>query len=65
MMPKTFFTNTSVEYWGGGRNAALVHTAPDGSADLTLDPDTRVYYLTGSQHGPARFPDECRPGATA
>lgn len=54
--PKTFFTNTSVEYWGGGRNAALVHTSPDGTRDLTLADNTRVYYLTGAQHGPARFP---------
>ncbi|HUR35266.1 MAG TPA: alpha/beta hydrolase domain-containing protein, partial [Vicinamibacterales bacterium] len=54
--PKTFFTNTSVEYWGGGRSAALVHTAPDGKSDLTLADNTRVYYLTGAQHGPARFP---------
>ncbi len=54
--PKTFFTNTSVEYWGGGRNAALVHTSPDGTRDLALADNTRVYYLTGAQHGPARFP---------
>ena len=54
--PKTFFTNTSVEYWGGGRSAALVHASPDGKSDLTLAADTRVYYLTGAQHGPARFP---------
>jgi hypothetical protein len=54
--PKTFFTNTSVEYWGGGRNAALVHTSPDGTKDLALADNTRVYYLTGAQHGPARFP---------
>jgi hypothetical protein len=54
--PKTFFTNTSVEYWGGGRSAALVHTSPDGKTDLPLADNTRVYYLTGSQHGPARFP---------
>lgn len=54
--PKTFFTNTSVEYWGGGRNAALVHTSPDGKGDLALAANTRVYYLAGAQHGPARFP---------
>ena len=54
--PRTFFTNTSVEYWGGGRNAALVHTSPDGTSDLPLDDSTRVYFLTGAQHGPARFP---------
>ncbi len=28
--PKIFYTNTSVEYWGGGRAAALVHTTLDG-----------------------------------
>ncbi len=54
--PKTFFTNTSVEYWGGGRNAALVHASPDGKSDLSLADNTRVYYLSGAQHGPARFP---------
>lgn len=54
--PKMFFTNTSVEYWGGGRSAALVHTSPDSKTDLDLGANTRVYYLTGAQHGPARFP---------
>ncbi len=54
--PKTFFTNTSVEYWGLGRNAALVHTSPDGKTDLQLPDDSRVYFLAGAQHGPARFP---------
>jgi hypothetical protein len=54
--PKIFYTNTGVEYWGGGRSAALVHTSPDGSKDLSLPDNERVYFLTGSQHGPARFP---------
>jgi hypothetical protein len=60
--PRTFFTNTSVEYWGGGRSAALVHTAPDGKSDLPLADNTRVYYLTGAQHGPARFPTSVGQG---
>ena len=60
--PKTFFTNTSVEYWGGGRSAALVHTSPDGKSDLTLADNTRIYYLTGAQHGPARFPTSIGQG---
>jgi alpha/beta hydrolase family protein len=34
--PKIFYTNTGVEYWGGGRVAALVHTSPDGTRDLDL-----------------------------
>jgi alpha/beta hydrolase family protein len=62
--PKVFYTNTGVEYWGGGRSAALVHTSPDGAQDLTLPDNERVYFLTGSQHGPTRFPPaEPRNGA--
>ncbi|HUO68215.1 MAG TPA: alpha/beta hydrolase domain-containing protein [Gammaproteobacteria bacterium] len=54
--PKVFYTNTGVEYWGGGRSAALIHTTPDGTHDLELPMNERVYFLTGSQHGPTRFP---------
>jgi hypothetical protein len=54
--PKIFYTNSSVEYWGGGRSAALIHTSPDGQSDLTLPDNARVYLLTGSQHSPGRFP---------
>jgi hypothetical protein len=55
-LPKIFYTNTGVEYWGGGRSAALIHTTPDGTKDLTLPDNERVYFLAGSQHGPSRFP---------
>ena len=62
--PKIFYTNTGVEYWGGARSAALIHTTPDGAKDLALPDNERVYFLTGSQHGPARFPPaEARLGA--
>ena len=54
--PKVFHTNTSVEYWGQGRAAALVHTTPDGTGDATLPEGTRVYLLAGTQHGEASFP---------
>ncbi len=54
--PRIFYTNTSVEYWGGGRVAALIHTTPDGSADLVPAANVRLYFLAGTQHGPARFP---------
>lgn len=61
--PKIFYTNTGVEYWGGGRQAALIHTTPDGTKDLALPDNERVYFLAGSQHGPARFPPaEARNG---
>ena len=39
--PKIFYTNTGVEYWGGGRSAALIHTTPDGARDLAL-PDNEL-----------------------
>jgi hypothetical protein len=55
-------TNTGVEYWGGGRVAALIHTALDGSKDLALPDNERAYLLAGSQHGPARFPSSVTTG---
>jgi hypothetical protein len=60
--PKIFYTNTGVEYWGGGRSAALIHTSPDGTKDLAIPDNERVYFLTGSQHGPSRFPSAVTNG---
>ncbi len=60
--PNVFYTNTSVEYWGGGRSAALIHTTPDGKSDVTPPPNVRIYFLTGAQHGPARFPSRISTG---
>ena len=42
-----FYTNSAVEYWGGGRAAALVHTSPDGKRDPALPANVRAYFLTG------------------
>lgn len=55
-VPKIFYTNTPVEYWGIGRVAALIHTSPDGASDLTLPDNVRFYFIAGTQHSPARFP---------
>ena len=60
--PKIFFTNTSVEYWGGGRSAALIHTTADGKSDVQLPDNVRAFFLTGAQHGPARFPTKVNQG---
>jgi len=60
--PKIFYTNTPVEYWGTGRAAALIHTTPDGAADLTLPENVRVYLIAGTQHSPARFPPSVNNG---
>jgi hypothetical protein len=54
--PKVFYTNTPVEYWGGGRAAALTHTTIDGQRDLELPDNVRMYLLAGTQHIVAPFP---------
>ena len=60
--PKIFYTNTGVEYWGGGRVAAMIHTSLDGTKDLVLPENERVYLNAGSQHGPSRFPSDVTNG---
>ena len=54
VVPKIFYTNTSYEYWG--RSASLIHMAIDGQKDAVIPDTTRIYFLTGGQHGPASFP---------
>ena len=60
--PKIIYTNTSVEYWGQGRAAALTHVSADGTTDLTLPADVRLYLLAGTQHGEAAFPPRVTNG---
>jgi len=55
-VPKIFFTNTAVEYWGGGRAAALIHTSADGRRDLPIPGNVRIYLLSSTQHSEAPFP---------
>jgi hypothetical protein len=54
--PKIFFTNTSYEYWG--RAASLIHTSPDGTKDVALGNNVRVYFLAGLQHFSDSFPPQ-------
>ena len=63
--PKVFYTNTPVEYWGGGRAAALTHTSVDGTQDLALPDNVRMYLLSGTQHLVAPFPPLRTPAAGA
>jgi hypothetical protein len=63
--PKVFYTNTPVEYWGGGRAAALTHTSVDGTRDLPLPDNVRMYFLSGTQHLVAAFPPQRTPEAGA
>ena len=61
--PKVFYTNTPVEYWGGGRAAALTHTTVDGTQDLELPDSVRMYLLAGTQHIVPAFPPVRAPVA--
>jgi hypothetical protein len=54
--PRLIFTNTDVEYWGGGRAAAMTHVARDGQRDASISDNARIYFLAGTQHGEAAFP---------
>ena len=54
--PKVFYTNSSVEYRGGGRSAGLVHSTLDGRANQPLPDNVRAYLFAGTQHSPGQFP---------
>ena len=56
VVPRVFYTNGSYEYWG--RAASLIHTSPDGQKDVAPAPDTRIYYLAGTQHGANAKPEK-------
>jgi hypothetical protein len=53
--PKIFYTNSSTEYWGGGRSAALIHTTLDGREDAGIPDNVRIYSFAGTQHVPGGF----------
>jgi hypothetical protein len=53
-VPKIFYTNTSYEYYG--RAASLSHTSLDGTRDVPLTKDSRLYVFSGSNHGSGRVP---------
>jgi hypothetical protein len=53
-LPKIFFTNTSYEYWSSA--ASLIHTTPEGKADLEPMDNVRIYFLAGLQHFSGPFP---------
>jgi hypothetical protein len=59
--PKIFYTNSSTEYWGGGRAAALTHTTLSG-ADAQLPDNVRIYLFAGTQHVPGGFLPSQGPG---
>lgn len=48
-LPKIFYTTTSTEYWT--RSASLLHTDVTGQEDVSMAPETRLYFFAGAQHG--------------
>jgi Alpha/beta hydrolase domain len=60
--PKIFYTNSSGEYWGGGRAAALIHTTLDGRDDAKVPDDVRIYLVAGTQHVPGGYLPSQGPG---
>jgi hypothetical protein len=56
VVPKTFFSNTSYEYWG--RAASLISISADGKHDAPISDMVRIYHFTGLQHFPGPWPPE-------
>ena len=54
VVPKIFYSNGAYEYWG--RAASLVHISVDGKNDVPPAPETRIYFIAGTQHGPNAQP---------
>ncbi len=53
-LPKLIFANTSTEFWN--RDASLIATTPDGSADVAPAANARLYAFMGAQHYVGRSP---------
>ena len=54
VVPKIFYTFTSTEYWA--RAGSLTHTTDDGKSDVPLGPDSRLYFIAGTEHSGGPFP---------
>jgi len=61
--PKIFYTYSDTEFWE--RSAALIHTTPDGSKDLTPPDNVRLFYFSSGPHNIGRFPPVVTNGETA
>ncbi|MGH7466708.1 MAG: alpha/beta hydrolase domain-containing protein [Longimicrobiales bacterium] len=47
-VPRIFFEQTSTEYWA--RAASLLHTDVQGTKDVPLDANVRIYFIAGAPH---------------
>jgi hypothetical protein len=53
-VPKIFYTFTSTEYWA--RAGSLTHTTDDGKSDVPVGPNSRLYFIGGTEHSGGPFP---------
>jgi hypothetical protein len=53
-LPKIIYTFSSVEYWA--RVGSLMTTSVDGTRDLPLDANSRLYFFAGTLHSLSQFP---------
>jgi hypothetical protein len=60
-VPKIFYTFTSTEYWA--RAGSLTHTTDDGKSDVPLNPNSRLYFISGTEHSGGPFPPGKRFGS--
>ncbi|MFH1071228.1 MAG: alpha/beta hydrolase domain-containing protein [Candidatus Glassbacteria bacterium] len=60
--PKIVYIHHAGEYWSSG--AALTHVSLDGTRDVPLPPNVRIYTIAGTAHGNAPLEDG-HPRATA
>jgi hypothetical protein len=54
LVPRIFYTFSSTEYWA--RAGSLTHTNEEGTADVTLAPTSRLYFLAGTPHASGALP---------
>ena len=53
-VPKIFYTYSSTEYWA--RVGSLTYTTVDGTRELPLSADARLYFYPGTPHSHFPFP---------
>jgi hypothetical protein len=54
LAPKLMYINSSAEYTN--QNAALIHTSADGTGDVPVPDNVRIYHFVGTQHGGGALP---------
>ncbi|MGZ3304970.1 MAG: alpha/beta hydrolase domain-containing protein, partial [Asticcacaulis sp.] len=61
--PKIMYVYTSSEYWA--RGGSLLTTTADGTRDVPLAPESRLYVFSGSVHAPERPQNYLNDGTRA